>query len=62
MSLYRIKMAESNPEVRIRLEIFDHGIFPCPAKLNTKSLINIVKSLYLVSTIDYKITAANWHE
>jgi hypothetical protein len=55
-------MAESNPEVRIRLEIFDHGIFPCPAKLNTKSLINIVKSLYLVSTIDYKITAANWHE
>jgi hypothetical protein len=49
--------------LRIRTELFDHGLFPGSAKqLTGSSLQMLFKNLHLVSSIDYKITLEQWIE
>lgn len=42
--------------VLIRTEIFEHGIFPTPAKLTLHSIVSLFNSLALTSSIDNKVT------
>ena len=55
-------MSREKPLLQFRTEIFDHAIFPCPQRLNSTSIINVVKSLYLMSSLDGKISVQHWAE
>jgi hypothetical protein len=46
----------------IRTELFEHIIYPSQTKLTSSILINLFKSLHLLSSIDYKITLNQWIE
>lgn len=55
-------MSREKIGLQIRTELFDHGVFPCPPRLNQSSIINLVKSLYQSATHDGKITVSQWAE
>lgn len=42
--------------ILIRTEVFEHGIFPTPAKLTLHSIVSLFNSLALTSSIDNKVT------
>ena len=50
----------SRSVLQIKTEVFDHGVFPCPARLTPTSLIAAVKSLFIASTMDFKINLQQW--
>ncbi|CAG9335984.1 unnamed protein product [Blepharisma stoltei] len=55
-------MSRDKIGLQVRTELFDHGIFPCPQRLNQSSIINLVKTLYLSASHDGKITISQWAE
>ncbi|CAG9315349.1 unnamed protein product [Blepharisma stoltei] len=55
-------MSRDKIGLQIRTELFDHGVFPCPQRLNQSSIVNLVKSLYLSASHDGKITISQWAE
>lgn len=46
----------SGPAFVIKLELFEHGVFPTPSKLSFLSVNSLFKSLNLVADIDNKVT------
>lgn len=48
--------------LHIRSEIFEHSIYPMQSKFTQKTLIDVFKSLHMLSSFDYKISMDNWIE
>jgi len=46
----------------IRSELFEHGIFPFQEKFSNELLISVCKNLHLLSSIEYRISLAQWIE
>ena len=46
----------------IRLEIFDHLVYPLSIKLDENLVIQLFRKLHIMSTIDYKIRLEDWIE
>ena len=46
----------SLPGIKIRNDIFEHGIFPTPPKIGLINIISLYNSLSLVSSMDSKVT------
>jgi len=55
-------MAQGKLKLQIRTDIFEHCIYPCPSRLNSSSIINLIKSLYLVAGQDGKVQFSQWAE
>ena len=53
-------MSRDRTVLQIRSELFDHGVFPCPPRLTTTSILSLVKSLFISSTMDFKISLQQW--
>jgi len=51
----------NRPVLQIKAEVFDHGVFPCPARLTPTSLVSLVKSLFIAS-IDLKLSLQQWKD
>ena len=55
-----LQAAMSRPVLQVKTEVFDHGVFPCPARLTPTSLLSTIKALFPASTLDCKITLQQW--
>ena len=55
-------MAQGKLKLQIRTDTFEHCIYPCPSRLNSSSIINLIKSLYLVAGQDGKVQFSQWAE
>lgn len=49
-------------QISIRSELFEHCIYPSQTKITTQNILNLFRSLHLLSSFDYKITLDNWIE
>lgn len=46
----------------IKLELFDHLIYPLNIKIDDNNIIQLFRKLHIMSTIDYKINLKEWIE
>ena len=46
----------------IKLELFDHLIYPLNVKIDDNNIIQLFRKLHIMSTIDYKINLKEWIE
>jgi len=42
--------------VHIRSDVFEHAVYPTPAKLTLINLVNLVSNLNSVASVDKKVT------
>ncbi len=48
--------------IGLRAEIFEHSMYPSQNKFTSSNLMDLFKSLHLLSTFDYKISGSSWIE
>jgi len=56
------KQTVINNMIYIRLEIFDHLIYPLSIKLDENLIVQLFRKLHIMSTIDYKIKLEDYLE
>jgi hypothetical protein len=59
---YTKQINQKENSIYVRLEIFDHLVYPLSIKLDDNLIIQLFRKLHIMSTIDYKIRLEDWIE